>query len=174
MVFTNALSIDSSKTKNTNHIATANTRNTSHISTTTPNHRLSPRQFPFWFPTYEHVVMVAMSVTSAPLFYELLSTLYTYILDTVLQSLASKPDINQLVIEAGDLRWEFGCTMSEPVPVRFLEEYFESRRDAVERGFASVYAREWWWEKGERKRLCFAGMRVVGEGGVVVRPEGRG
>ena len=177
-----ALTINSTNSQIDNHLILT-PHYTGHISTT-PHHRLSPRQLHIWTPKFEQVVLAVMPIFAFPLYYELLSTLYTSILDTILDTIASKPSINQLVIEAGNLRWEFGCTIADPnidrngettpLPARFIEEYFESKRDAVERGFASVYEKAWWWEKvdGERgrERVCFAGMRIVKEGGVIVPP----
>lgn len=180
--FVEALTIISSNSAHENHL-TLTSHSTAPISTA-PHLRLSPRQLYIWTPKFEHVVLAVMPIFSFPLYYELLSTFYTSILDTILDTIASKPSINQLVIEAGNLRWEFGCTIADlnidsngattPLPTRFIEEYFESKRDAVERGFASVYEKAWWWEKvdGEsgRERVCFAGMRIVKEGGVIVPP----
>ncbi|KAI4230664.1 MAG: hypothetical protein LQ349_006113 [Xanthoria aureola] len=184
VTFTTALSIDSSKTKLTTHNATADTGNSSDLISTTANHQLSRRQhvYPMWFPTPDNVnelvFVLLMGISIANIVFQLLWKLYTYILGVTLNAIANeiarRPEMNQLVIEAGHLRWEFGCTMTEPLPIEFLEKYFQSRRDAIERGFASVYSKEWWSERGEgNTRLCFAGMRVVGEGGVVVPPEGR-
>ncbi|KAI4224873.1 MAG: hypothetical protein L6R36_004354 [Xanthoria steineri] len=180
--FVEALTIISAKSQHDDH-PTLGTHSTGPISTT-PHHRLTPRQLQIWTPKFEYVVLAIMPIYALPLYYELLSALYTSILDTILNTIASKPSINQLVIEAGNLRWEFGCAIADPnidsngattpLPPRFVEEYFESKRGAVERGFASVYEKAWWWEKvdGERgrERVCFAGMRVVKEGGVVVPP----
>lgn len=185
ITFTTALSIDSSKSKPTAQNATADTGNSSDLISTTANHHLSPRQhiYPIWAATpdgmNELVFVIFMGLSIANIVFQLLWKLYTYILGVTLNAIANeiarRPDMNQLVIEAGHLRWEFGCTMTEPVPIEFLEKYFQSRRDAIERGFASVYSKEWWSERGEgNTRLCFAGMRIVGEGVVVVPPEGRG
>ena len=185
VTFTTALSIDSSKTELTTHNATADNGNSSDLISTTANHQLSPRQhiYSIWAATPDNinelVFVIFMGLSIANIVFQLLWKLYTYILGVTLNAIANeiakRPDMNQLVIEAGHLRWEFGCTMTEPVPIEFLENYFQSRRDAIERGFASVYSKEWWSERGEgNKRLCYAGMRVVGEGGVVVPPEGRG
>ncbi|KAI4225388.1 MAG: hypothetical protein L6R36_003930 [Xanthoria steineri] len=185
VTFTTALSIDSSKTKLATHSATADTSKSSDLIPTTANHQLSRRQhvFPMWFPTADNVnelvFVLLMGISIANIAFQLLWKLYTYILGVTLNAIANeiarRPEMNQLVIEAGHLRWEFGCTMTEPLPIEFLEKYFQSRRDAIERGFASVYSKEWWSERGKgNTRLCFAGMRVVGEGGVVVPPEGRG
>ncbi len=75
-----------------------------------------------------------------------------------------------MVIEAGNLRLEFGCSM-EPVPWDFIEEFARSYRDAVNRGFAPVFARKWWFDNRDRRRLCYAGLRVVPDGGMAVQPE---
>ncbi|KAL8670823.1 MAG: hypothetical protein Q9168_004659 [Polycauliona sp. 1 TL-2023] len=153
-----------------------------------PHHCLLPRQIhPIWVPKFEHVVLAVMPVFAFPLYYVLLFELYSYILDTILDAIASSPPNNQLVIEAGHLRWEFGYAMAKgnisgdieatPLPKRFVEEYFKSRRDAVERGSASVYEMAWWWEMVDeeraREKVCCAGMRVVGKGMVVVPPNNR-
>lgn len=62
----------------------------------------------------------------------------------------------------------------EPVPLEFVSEFAASQRDAVERGFAPLFVREWWWDRrvAGRGRLCYAGMRVVEDGGVVIPPFG--
>ncbi|KAL6717984.1 hypothetical protein ACLMJK_004069 [Lecanora helva] len=77
--------------------------------------------------------------------------------------------MNQVVIEAGKLRLEFGCAM-QPVPWEFIADFAASQGDAVNRGFAPVFAREWWFDNEKMERLCYAGIRVVEEGGDVVRP----
>lgn len=101
--------------------------------------------------------------------------LFTQIIDNVLSIWANSPPSNQIVLEAGNLRIEFGCT-AEPVPMDFIAEFAASHRDAVERGFAPVFAKEWWWQRGGtgrgRGRLCYAGMRVVEGVGVAVPPFG--
>ncbi|KAL8669768.1 MAG: hypothetical protein Q9168_005662, partial [Polycauliona sp. 1 TL-2023] len=94
------------------------------------------------------------------------------ILDRILDTWAKSPGSNQLVVEAGSLRWEFGCTM-EPIPQAFLEEYFQDKRNAVERGFLPVYEREWVFNRTDRSRYCFAGMRIAEEGVEVVPPDQR-
>ena len=91
------------------------------------------------------------------------------ITDNCLNLWASLPPANQVVIEAGDLRLEFGCAM-EPVPWEFVAEYAESKSDAVRRGFAPVMQREWWFHNGDAKRVCYAGLRSVPRGGHAVRP----
>ena len=98
------------------------------------------------------------------------------LLDAKLDEWAKSPPKNQVVIEAGRLRWEFGCSV-EPVPWEFLEVYFRSKDAAVQRGFAPVYAKEWWFVKGDRDgdggRWCYAAMRVAREGVEVVPPQKR-
>ena len=58
----------------------------------------------------------------------------------------------------------------------FIAEFAASRRDAVERGFAPAFAKEWWSERGargmRRGRLCYVGLRIVGAGGVAIPPFG--
>ena len=75
------------------------------------------------------------------------------------------------MLEAGNLRIEFGCSKA-PVPMEFLAEFAASHLEAVERGFAPFFVREWWWERGGVKggRVCYAGLRVVQGGGVAVPP----
>ncbi|KAL9030030.1 MAG: hypothetical protein Q9196_001804 [Gyalolechia fulgens] len=139
---------------------------------TEPNHPISVRQFvvvPLWQPVFQYVVIIAMSITSAPLFWELGTTFYNKILDTVLDAWAKSPPYNQFVVEAGGMRWEFGCTV-HPIPQQFLEEYYRSKRDAVKRGFAPGYATEWWFARDDRARRCYAGQRIVAEGGEIVPP----
>ncbi|KAL8992627.1 MAG: hypothetical protein Q9169_006948 [Polycauliona sp. 2 TL-2023] len=184
----NALAINAPRGEGNKSLAPI-THSTAAISGNT-HHDLLPRRLSIWTPKFEHFILAVMPIFAIPLYYELLSTIYTHILDQVLDAMAAAPESNQLVIEAGNLRWEFGCTMVErnadedgeaipvPLPTQFIEEYFESKRDAVERGFASVYEKSWWWEKvdddSERERVCYAGMRVVQKGMVVVPPAGRG
>lgn len=95
---------------------------------------------------------------------------YQKILDTLLDAWAEIPGRNQMVVEAGNLRWEFGCTIT-PIPYQFLKEYYESKRDAVGRGFMPVYEREWVFNRTDRGRYCFAGMRVREEGVYVIPPD---
>ncbi|KAL8735416.1 MAG: hypothetical protein Q9166_000962 [cf. Caloplaca sp. 2 TL-2023] len=134
---------------------------------------ISPRQFPalaFWHPQLQRTALTFIAITTTPLLCTILATLYSKILDSVLNSWAQSPGKNQLVIEAGKLRWEFGCTVY-PIPQRFLEEYYGSKRDAVKRGFAPVYAREWFWDKADVGRQCYAGMRIVEKGRDAVPPD---
>ncbi|KAL8974438.1 MAG: hypothetical protein Q9197_001316 [Variospora fuerteventurae] len=140
----------------------------------TPNQiqQISPRQYPlaaFWLPQVERTTLILLGVTTALGIYTALIVLYQKILDSVLDAWAKDLVRNQLVVEAGSLRWEFGCTM-EPIPQSFLEEYFQSKRDAVARGFLPVYEREWAFNRTDRGRYCFAGMRVSERGDEVVPP----
>ena len=73
------------------------------------------------------------------------------------------------MLEAGNMRIEFGCS-GEPVPLEFVAEFAASHLDAVERGFAPAFAREWWWDRVGSGRVCYAGIRVVEGGGVAVPP----
>ncbi|KAL8846419.1 MAG: hypothetical protein Q9221_008501 [Calogaya cf. arnoldii] len=119
---------------------------------------------------FKKVVFWTKCIVVSAAAYTTLSALYSYILETLLDEWANSPPQNQLVIEAGQLRWEFGCT-ANPVPIEFVEEYIRSKQAAVERGFAEVYAREWWFAKGDDSRRCYAGMRVAREGEEIVPPE---
>lgn len=60
------------------------------------------------------------------------------------------------------------------MPWEFVAEFAASRVDAVERGFAPVFAREWWWVRNgtarARERVCYVGTRVVEDGGAAVPP----
>ena len=102
-----------------------------------------------------------------------LTRLFNLILDAALYAWAANPPSNQVVLEAGNLRIEFGCSL-EPVPWEFIAWYATSQRDAVARGFMGVFDKEWWFQKnrtgGLPGRLCYVGMRVVEEGRVVVPP----
>ena len=95
--------------------------------------------------------------------------IYRTILDGLLDNWASSPLKNQVVIEAGSLRWEFGCTVS-PIPKSFIEEYTKSKLDAVNRGFAPLLAKEWWLMKSDKRRYCYAGMRIGRDDEIVVPP----
>ena len=94
---------------------------------------------------------------------------YSLIYENCLDFWASSPPANQVVIEAGKLRLEFGCS-TQPVPWEFIAEFARSHRDAVDRGFAPLFAKEWWFDNKDRHRLCYAGLRIVPEGGNVTRP----
>ena len=95
--------------------------------------------------------------------------IYRTILDGLLDNWASNTLKNQVVIEAGSLRWEFGCTVS-PIPKSFMEEYTKSKLDAVNRGFAPLFAKEWWLMKSDKKRYCYAGMRIGRDDEIIVPP----
>ena len=94
---------------------------------------------------------------------------YNTILDWSLDTWASHTLKNQVVIEAGSLRWEFGCTVN-PIPKSFIEEYTKSKLDAVNRGFAPLFAKEWWFMKSDKTRYCYAGMRIGREDEIIVPP----
>ena len=97
--------------------------------------------------------------------------IYKGILDRLLDTWASTgPPGNQIVIEAGDLRWEIGCSVGGAAMWEFLEEYAEMKLDAVNRGFAEIYAKEWYLSKKDGTRYCYAGMRLAREGETVVPP----
>lgn len=106
----------------------------------------------------------------------ILTRIFDLILDSALYAWASKPPANQVVLEAGNLRMEFGCTL-EPVPWEFIAAFAASQRDAVARGFMGVFDKEWWFQRNGTGgagrltgRLCYVGMRIVEEGRVVVPP----
>lgn len=99
-----------------------------------------------------------------------LHNLFGKILDRLLNKWAKSPPLNQVVIEAGRLRLEFGCAMSEPVPWEYLEHFMKSKQDAIDRGFAEVRSQEWIWVNGDKSRRCYAGMRVAREGEDIIPP----
>lgn len=163
-------------------MSVSNPRETSLALTPLPASSLSIRHGP-----YLMAMMVALYVKAAMLIakavagtaasiavYIVLPKIYRAILsllDAKLDEWARSPPRNQVVIEAGRLRWEFGCSV-EPVPWEFLEVYFRSKEAAVQRGFAPVYAKEWWFVKGDGDgRRCYAAMRVAREGVDVVPPQ---
>ncbi|KAI4264727.1 MAG: hypothetical protein L6R42_000187 [Xanthoria sp. 1 TBL-2021] len=122
---------------------------------------------------YEKMVILGPSVLAFPTIYVVIrvfTTIYQKILDSLLDAWAKRPNQNQLVVEAGNLRWEFGCTFT-PMPYEFLKEYYESKRDAVERGFLPVYKREWVFNRTDRGRYGFAGMRIAEQGVDVIPPD---
>lgn len=153
------------------------------IPTTTTLH---PRQVPPFaiafalpFANFAPALVLTLQLSALVFFFELFQT----ILSQTLTVWAKMPPANQVVLEAGNMRIEFGCTM-EPVPWEFVADFASSQIEAINRGFAPVFAREWWWEKwgkgggggegggegGRTGRLCYVGIRMVGEGGVVVPP----
>lgn len=151
--------------------------------TTLPSHQ--PRHIPPLAMVWSHaytapglilIVIVPLTIgTLVCLACIALSRLFTQILDNVVTIWANSPPSNQVVLEAGNMRIEFGCTAA-PVPLDFIAEFAASHRDAVERGFAPGFTREWWWERSAdgngngRGRLCYAGLRIVEGGGVAVPP----
>lgn len=120
-------------------------------------------------PRFERATLVVVSLAATPILYSIAKAIYDKTSESLLDAWARSPGVNQLVVEAGNLRWEFGCTV-QPIPQLFLEEYYWGKRDAMKRGFAPVYAREWFFNRTDRSRLCYAGMRVVNEGGTAVPP----
>ncbi|KAG6991452.1 hypothetical protein G7Y79_00052g087920 [Physcia stellaris] len=116
------------------------------------------------------VVNGSMVVVGWYKLFRALHKLFGKILDNLLNKWAKSPPLNQVVIEAGRLRLEFGCAMSEPVPWEYLEDFARSKQDAVDRGFAEVRSQEWIWVNGDKSRRCYAGMRVAREGEDVIPP----
>ncbi|KAI4090659.1 MAG: hypothetical protein LQ339_008310 [Xanthoria mediterranea] len=147
------------------------------ISSRQPTHQLSARQLRFpvgaiWHQNLEIPGLFIIGLVSTIATVKILQTLksvYQTILDALLDAWAKNIDGNLLVVEAGNLRWEFGCTM-QPIPQVFLEEYYRSRKNALSRGFLPAYEREWVFNRTDRARYCFAGMRIVEDGEVVVPP----
>ena len=138
-------------------------------------HQLNPRQhYPAQLAFFYRIGMVGgifmLALPTSIIAVKSLGFIYQKILDTLLDAWAKNPGRNQMVVEAGNLRWEFGCTMT-PFPYEFLKEYYESKLDAVGRGFLPVYEREWVFNRTHRARYCFAGMRVVEEGVDVIPPD---
>ncbi|CAF9935130.1 hypothetical protein IMSHALPRED_010118 [Imshaugia aleurites] len=163
-------------------LPTNNNNNESPTRPLLPSHALQPRQLPphahFTEPSLILIVSFAVVglATVTCLACIALARLFRSILDTAITLWARSPPSNQVVLEAGAFRIEFGCSV-QPVPLEFVEDFAKSYLDAVERGFAPLFAREWWWERREGEgqgegRVCYAGFRVVVEGGVVIPPFG--
>ena len=85
-------------------------------------------------------------------------------LDLVLEVWSLQPGRNILVLEAGRLQFEFGCTQGVPVPWAFLHAFTQHKVEAVRRGFAERVVREWWVETGGDGRVCYAGLSIVEKG----------
>lgn len=85
---------------------------------------------------------------------------YLNVLDLLIEVWSMQPEQNQVVIQAGNLRLEFGCSQ-EPVPWGFVHDFFHHKLDAVNRGFAEDFSKEWWHEKDDQHRLCYVGFRVL-------------
>ncbi|KAF6231386.1 hypothetical protein HO173_010346 [Letharia columbiana] len=152
--------------------------NSSSLPPATTLHSQTPRQIfvsPFlgWYHAFTEpgLILVVPLAALSCIACIALSRLFTNILDNILTIWANSPPSNQVVLEAGNLRIEFGCTR-EPVPLDFIAEFVASHRDAVERSFAPVFTREWWWESGNRTRLCYAGLRIVEGGREAIPPSG--
>ncbi|CAD6571709.1 MAG: hypothetical protein ASARMPRED_004759 [Alectoria sarmentosa] len=115
-----------------------------------PPTALQPRHLPFapliaWARAVERLgLILALPVVVALqcLACIALARLFKQILDNVVTIWANSPPYNQIVLEAGNMRIEFGCS-GEPVPLEFVAEFAASHLDAVERGFAPAFAREW-------------------------------
>lgn len=99
----------------------------------------------------------------------LLVMLFSRIVDECINIWASQVPQNMVVIEAGKMRLEFGCTF-EPVPWEFVLDFSASQREAVRRGFAPVYEKEWWFDRTDRSRICYVGIRIAPDNGTVLRP----
>ncbi|KAI4092274.1 MAG: hypothetical protein LQ344_003518 [Seirophora lacunosa] len=145
-----------------------------HCNALAPAHRsLSPRQpFPvpdIWRRQVERTGLVLLSIGSGIAIYAGLRELHQRIIGSLLERWAQVSGRNQVVVEYGSLRWEFGCTKT-PIPERFLLEYFKSKRDAVARGFMPMYEKEWLFNSTNRRTYCYVGMRVGEEGRPVVPP----
>ena len=89
-----------------------------------------------------------------------LADLYSQILDNALDILASYPKLNQVVIEAGDIRLEFGCS-KVPVPWDLIAE-FAASEDAVKRGFARTWSWPVWERMGGNRRIYYVGFMLGG------------
>ncbi len=116
---------------------------------------------------FEPAVIVSVSVIVTCLI--IIVRLLNRILDACLNLWAYSPPANQVVIEAGNMRLEFGCSM-QPVPWEFIADFAASRRDATARGFAPGYAKEWWYDNKNQQRLCYAAISVVPDGGQAIPP----
>ena len=116
---------------------------------------------------FEPAIVVGVSVVVTCLI--MIVRLFNGILDACLNLWAYSPPANQVVIEAGNMRLEFGCSM-QPVPWEFIAEFAASRRNATARGFAPGYAKEWWYDNQNQNRLFYAAIRVVPDGGQAIRP----
>lgn len=140
---------------------------------------LRPRVPPFAIMTwqieyfvYQIQVVVAVSVGSVLAYYGLtaMDRIMSDIIEDCLTTWAGIPSRNQVVVEAGNMRLEFGCA-TEPVMVEFIHDWAHSRRDAIRRGFAPVYAKEWWFDGRNRTRRCYVGIRMVPDGGTAEKPD---
>ncbi|KAL9012095.1 MAG: hypothetical protein Q9173_003109 [Seirophora scorigena] len=145
-----------------------------HCKALAPAHQhLNPRQpFPvpdIWRHQVDRTGLVLLSIGSGIAIHAGLRHLYHRILSSLLERWAEVRGRNQVVVEAGSLRWEFGCTKT-PIPEHFLLQYFKSKQDAVARGFMPMYEREWVFNSTDRRMYCYAGMRVGEKGTAVVPP----
>ena len=120
------------------------------------------------------VQLLAVGITSLSVMYLSLKILYNHILDALLDIWAQTPPRNQVVIEAGSVRWEFGCTVIEPVPWESIRDYYTHKRDAVDRGFAPGYEKQWYFINEDRNRRCYVAMRIADVGKTIVPPKRTG
>lgn len=129
---------------------------------------LQTRVQPAWFlgayDAQADLIISIAGVLTVVAVYNILVHLFSHILDSCLDIWAQSPPSNQVAIQAGFVRLEFGCSM-RPVPWEFLEGFARSHIDAVNRGFAPIFAREWWFDSQDRGRFCYAGLRIVSRGG---------
>ena len=142
---------------------------------------LQPRILPLAFPglglgIFEPLLIMLLPIVTGLLVafvtaFVILVRLFSEILDNCLSIWALNPPRNQVVIEAGQLRLEFGCCM-QPVPWEFVADFIKSQESAIKRGFAPLFARLWQFDNTDRKRFCYAGLRIVPKGGEVVVPNG--
>ena len=163
-------------------IAITKPNSSHHHSTLQKPHNapLQPRVLPnvfadgFGLAFIDPSMALIISITSSAVVvivasFVILIRLFSNILDNCLTIWALNPPVNQVVIEAGKLRLEFGCSM-QPVPWQFVAEFAESRRDAAKRGFAEAFSKSWWFDKKDRSRFCYAGIRIVPEDRNVTEP----
>ncbi|KAF6236312.1 hypothetical protein HO173_005565 [Letharia columbiana] len=96
--------------------------------------------------------------------------LYSQVRDNALNTWASRPELDQVAVGAGDVRLAFGCS-KEPIPWDFVAEFAARETDAVERGFARRWAWQGWERTGDHGRICDVGFRLAG-GESVMPPKG--
>ena len=126
-----------------------------------------------WLEVHIEMPVIFLTITFlATVGPRILAQIYINILNNLLDKWASMPQGNQLVIEAGRLRWEFACTLT-PVPREFIEAYIKSRVDAVNRGFAPAFAKQYWILRSDNRRKCYAGLRIARENSTIVPPKGK-
>lgn len=144
---------------------------------TAPSHSISIRQHRIHAMSWGYVLIwlgepLVLGIAGAVGLLGLTTLIWIYksILDSLRDWVIRSPPLGQIHIEAGSLRWELGCTVEGPMFWEFVEDYTKSKLDAVNRGFAEVYAKEWYFSTSDRKRICYAGMRLAREGETTVPP----